>query len=324
MEKQSLKVRIAVRDLWEPTTSPSFARLKDVLGTAPTVNPEWGMLHTALGGVYNDDTLFVRQTASFVAAWAEAASSVCKDEELGDKMVDMIGGTTLRLFIDVSADNKPAHEWSKQRGGFVLSIPRAVRQGDDCRAFFGDAIRKTLEVSPPAAVPPTTLEPGAAPAAPGLRESNDDWETVHVGPASARPTVPKPEYLPLVGSLPRPDDLLLRPPYNLRVQASRSLVVVESSHSPTLQLLHDYLTQWCRVNHHRTDEPPLIDITLHLSPFALGQTFDRLELEGGKQLRDVLPTASIVLNIVEGVLGYDRVDSTASSWLYCRTEPFRA
>jgi hypothetical protein len=37
----------------------------------------------------------------------------------------------------------------------------------------------------------------------------------------------------------------------------------------------------------------------------------------------VLPTASIVLSLVEGVLGYNRVDHTASNWMYCRTEPFR-
>lgn len=97
-----LKVRIAVRDLWGPTTAPAFSRLKEELGTEPTVSPEWGMLHTALGGVYNDDTLFVQQTSSLVAAWAEAASRVCDQEELGEKLVDKIAGTQLRLFLDVS------------------------------------------------------------------------------------------------------------------------------------------------------------------------------------------------------------------------------
>jgi hypothetical protein len=59
------------------------------------------MLYTALGGVYNDDTLFVGQTAALVASWAEAALRVCEQEDLGDKLMDKIG-TTLRLFLDVS------------------------------------------------------------------------------------------------------------------------------------------------------------------------------------------------------------------------------
>lgn len=161
----------------------------------------------------------------------------------------------------MSPSAKPALEWSKQRGGFIVSIPRIARYGgDDCREFFEGAIRKTLEDPPAAAVPPVTLEDGGAASGEVIasKDAGDDWETVHVGApapaAAARASFPKPEYLPLVGALPRPDDLLLRPPYNLRVQASYETVTVECSHSPTLQLLHDYLAQWCRVNHNRTDK----------------------------------------------------------------------
>ncbi|BEI83704.1 hypothetical protein CcaverHIS002_0403080 [Cutaneotrichosporon cavernicola] len=317
MEKLPLKVRVAIRDLWEPTTSPAFRRLMDVLGTEPTIDPEWAMLHAALGGVFNDDTRFVQQTAVLVAAWADAACRICHDELLGEALADKIEGKQLRLFLNVSPTAKPAVEWSKQAGGFVISIPSVVLANDNCREYFEGAIREILQDKPTKVVPPTRLQ-DSAPA-----KESDDWETVHVG-TFPRASFPKPERLPLVGALPRPDDLLLRPPYNLRVQSSRHMVIVEASHSPTLQLLHDYLSQWCRVNHNRTDEPPLIEITLHQSPFALGQTYDRLELEGGKQLSFVLPTASIVLHIVEGVLGYERVDSTAASWLFCRTEPFRS
>ena len=56
-------------------------------------------------------------------------------------------------------------------------------------------------------------------------------------------------YIPDVKSTPKPDDLLLKPPYYLIVYANnREKVEVECSHSPTLQFLADYLKKWVKIN----------------------------------------------------------------------------
>ena len=65
-------------------------------------------------------------------------------------------------------------------------------------------------------------------------------------------TLAVPEFLPNWESLPRPDDLLLRPPYYLTLDAGTQQIQIEGSHSPSLKLLSDYLKRWCRVNHNDT------------------------------------------------------------------------
>lgn len=87
----------------------------------------------------------------------------------------------------------------------------------------------------------------------------DDWTDVVVTsttkPAniSSKPTA-KVEYLPSAESLPRPDDLLLQPPYHLSVRVyGSSEIDVQSSHGPSLELLAAYLKKWCRTNTMSTD-----------------------------------------------------------------------
>ncbi len=64
---------------------------------------------------------------------------------------------------------------------------------------------------------------------------------------------PKVEFLPSAESLPRPDELLSRPPYHLIVyDLGRQKIEIHCSHSRSLQLLSEYLKRWCRVNHNDT------------------------------------------------------------------------
>lgn len=109
---------------------------------------------------------------------------------------------------------------------------------------------------------PTT--PASRPAAPA-----DDWADVSLdaatGKAAVVETVKKGDrygstryepplkaaydVLPECSTLARPDDLLLKPPYHLVVyDRGSSEVEIHCSHSPSLQLLSDYLKKWCRVN----------------------------------------------------------------------------
>ncbi len=60
----------------------------------------------------------------------------------------------------------------------------------------------------------------------------------------------KVDFLPDVNSLPRPDELFLRPPYHLIIQdLGRQRIEISCSHTPSLQLLAEYLKRWCRINH---------------------------------------------------------------------------
>lgn len=92
----------------------------------------------------------------------------------------------------------------------------------------------------------------------------DDWADVSVDTATGTPVVDenadsKPssrdvkhyvDTLPSIEMLARPDELLLKPPYHLTItQTDFTSIEVQGSHSPTLQLLADYLQKWCKTNH---------------------------------------------------------------------------
>lgn len=91
------------------------------------------------------------------------------------------------------------------------------------------------------------------------KSAGDDWAKVKVQQGQTDrtelverpvPGAQKPHYLPNVAALPRPDELLLKPPYHLIIHSDgRSLTELHCSHSPTLEFLADYLRRWCRVNH---------------------------------------------------------------------------
>ena len=92
----------------------------------------------------------------------------------------------------------------------------------------------------------------------------DDWADVSVDATTGKAAVVEDErshqkyvppakavyeVLPNVGTLARPDDLLLKPPYYLVVyDRGSNKVEVHGSHSPSLQFLSEYLKRWCRIN----------------------------------------------------------------------------
>lgn len=153
----------------------------------------------------------------------------------------------LVLFVEVSGTGKAATAWSDQRKGFIVSLPKkqVFQPAELFPIFRGELLScfEALGTAPSQKLPERLKE-----------ASSDDWAEVDVVAETTRP--PKKnrvEFMPSVDSLPRPDQLFLRPPYHLTVTtAGNSSIELQCSHSPTLQFLADYLKRWCRVNHNDT------------------------------------------------------------------------
>lgn len=90
--------------------------------------------------------------------------------------------------------------------------------------------------------------------------AGDDWADVgaDVGRADAIST-PLPtrgasktsshvSVIPDIKDIPRPDILLSQQPYHIIVTMSGKSVQIQSSHSPTLNFLANYLRKWCRTD----------------------------------------------------------------------------
>lgn len=190
--------------------------------------------------------------------------------------------------------------------------------------------------------PPTSTLPLHGTAAGGP----DDWANVEVdntgqaravdAPAKTTPYNAKPktstseregpEFLPSVDTLPRPEDLLLQPPYHLILTGRYgSELEIQCSHGPSLQLLSDYLKKWTKQNFRDIRHPPSIDIVLEESPIGLGLLFNRLVVKPQSRNNAVGQVLSpvVVLAFVEGVLGFQLVSSEGGSWHFRRTGELR-
>ncbi|KAG7128155.1 hypothetical protein HYQ45_012095 [Verticillium longisporum] len=243
-----LKVQIGVRDHWAAETGPtktSLNKLASVLGRAVVVDPEWQLLLNELGGIYSDKLRFVQVVAGCVEAFANSTAELLEDEEAHEQWIETLLEKTktqsrLKLFLETSGSNDVAVSWSDQRCGFIIHLPKKQihsfsalypkLRGDLLKCFTASSIQASGQ--PPAA---------------------DDWAGVEVDAGTGKPTVLEAlvqqpqnhvgtgEHLPNWGSLPRPDDLFLQPPYYLILHGSASQIEIECSHSPSLKLLSEYL-----------------------------------------------------------------------------------
>jgi hypothetical protein len=146
--------------------------------------------------------------------------------------------------------------WSPERAGFIILLPKnSMPTPMEAEPFFKGRLIKCFDDK-------TTEKPALA----HRPAQADDWADVSVDTATGQPAVVDPapphptafavlefDRLPDCSTLARPDDLLLKPPYHLVVyDRGTALVEVHGSHSPSLQLLSEYLKKWCRVNHQDT------------------------------------------------------------------------
>jgi hypothetical protein len=138
--------------------------------------------------------------------------------------------------------------WDSNRAGYVILIPkRPVSAATEFFSLFmGQLLVPTDGNFYSQQTVPTKVTGAAV----------DDWADVsldHSGNASVmetRATTCNFELFPDPDAMPRPDELLLQPPYYLSVHTrSRNEIEILSSHSPSLCFLAAYLKRWRRSNH---------------------------------------------------------------------------
>lgn len=128
--------------------------------------------------------------------------------------------------------------WRADKLVFVISLPKAdPLPANTLLAGFSSDFLTLFTTSPRA---PEDAEDPEAWADLSLPE-------VHTI-APSRPAVDIGEdVLPDLATIPRPEELLKKPPYWLVVrQEGRARVVIQGSHTPSLACLEAYLKRWCR------------------------------------------------------------------------------
>ncbi|KAI1863448.1 hypothetical protein JX265_008843 [Neoarthrinium moseri] len=332
MSKLPLKVQVGIRDFWSKNEAPvqkALAALKETIGVETIIEPEWHLLLSELDGLYPDKSTFVPSIAGCVHSWCTALSTILDDsanEEWTDALLDHMKGR-LRVFLEVYKGPQPALSWSGERTGFIISLPKEhVPSPWEMEPLFKS---QSLACFDEKVAPATAMAHRSAP--------NDDWADVSLDAKTGKPelidhshnrtvsTVTADfERLPTCSILGRPDELLLKPPYHIAVyDRGTTLIEVHGSHSPSLQLLAEYLKKWCRVNHQDSRKPPGVEIKLHQSSFGLGLIYDRLTLSVENRYTTFTLSPMIVLSFIEGVLGYKSVIADGNSWKFRKDIEFR-
>ncbi|KAM7200216.1 hypothetical protein V8F20_005434 [Naviculisporaceae sp. PSN 640] len=329
-----LRARVGIRDHWDSENAvfkKRFGSLVDALGFGVVVNPEWQLLLAELDGVFPTAGDQVANIAEICDVWAQAMLDLLEPEDdWADNLVDEArnSGGVLRLFIDVNGKlDTAAVQWSKTRGGFVITLPKQRIHPIELLAIFRGQLESCFDVKAKQELPVEGDLAGADDWADvGVEETTSDHRIRPVAAASTQNQSGPSAFLPSATSIPRPDELLLKPPYHLHVrQAGRGQIEIQGSHSPSLKLLADYLKRWCRVNHQDTTKPQAIAVTLHQSPFALGQMYDRLTLapHDHRYMDRFQPTVPMLLALIEKELGYVAVlsQSQGDNWYFRRDAP---
>jgi hypothetical protein len=135
--------------------------------------------------------------------------------------------------------------WQADKLVFVISLPKAdPLPANTVLAGFSSDFLSLFTASPQA--------PTAIATAPEDADDPEAWADVSLPEvhtiAPSRPAVDIGEdALPDLATIPRPEELLKKPPYWLVVrQEGRVRVVVQGSHTPSLSCLEAYLKRWCR------------------------------------------------------------------------------
>ncbi|CAK7273552.1 hypothetical protein SEPCBS119000_005714, partial [Sporothrix epigloea] len=282
--------------------------LCDVLGCNVQIDFYWERLLTALGPVYNNDRLLARSVIKRSAEWCNVLEGLLNAgssmpgtgpadaalHQRAKKLKEKIQSYgDLRLHVTVTGEeyvgkvqqSDPITSWSDALGAFVLQLPRV--RSPKPQADFGVTCREDL------------LEAF-------------EKETMPIRSSS----------LATLDSLPKPEELFLRPPYHLIIaDYGHQKIVVHSSHSPSLHLLGEYMKRWCRINPHDSRRPPAVEVIYNQSCWGSAAMSDMVTLTS--EANNVFKfNPALVLAFVEGVLGYEKVSTEQGIWTYRRLEPF--
>lgn len=144
----------------------------------------------------------------------------------------------------VSESSRPTTAWDRPRSGFVVGLNKAAAPyGSTSQAGFASDLAALFDPSPKLERPAESEDP-------------DAWADVSIETPVTNMKINEQgsESLPDISTIARPEELTKRPPYWLIVrQESRTWVVVDGSHGPSMILLEGYLKKWCRGNVNRTE-----------------------------------------------------------------------
>jgi hypothetical protein len=248
-----LQIRLGIRDSFDSPNAPfktALAKLNSEVGYEFSVILPWVDVHRDLAKFFPDKTVLVPSVTSALKAYIDRIITLIDEQKFQDAFLEKMSSVYSRDIVIRVGETDQDTSCLDRNGKLTLSLPatgpewyrtRLFRIGHDLEDVFLKSGDETTEALP-ATRTKTTPSPAAAIA---------DW--VEVG--SVKSKASNITCLPSVNTLGKPETLfksLL--PYYVIVSGTGQNLHIESSHQPTLVLLHAYFNQHTRKNMNLTTQ----------------------------------------------------------------------
>ncbi|KAK6503865.1 hypothetical protein TWF481_008868 [Arthrobotrys musiformis] len=341
--KLPVKVRMGVRDLWEPAGSPlnqAINAISSNIGKQIEIVVDWGMLWTVFGHQHPDPGTFIPYFEEAAKIWAACLQERLDNDTLEswtDELLEKVkaaGGSYIKLEIGVSDDiygsGRPETLWDGSLERLKILFPKKgekVFENVLQAGFAGDFEHLFNEKAAPAAKTGVATLPiggGADPAATPV--DDDSWSVVPPTAVPVSAPVPTtgtqlqptyaPERLPSLQSLGRPEALFeTSTPYLIYVRKYGDKELhIEGSHQGSLTLLCEYFQKWVRKD--RNYNGNVVEFEKQTSLFGVNSGFDYVKITCNRwELLNPTP----FLAFIEIVLKYRLVEASSGvTWFYRR------
>ncbi|OBT53216.1 hypothetical protein VE04_05941 [Pseudogymnoascus sp. 24MN13] len=257
-----LRLRSNIRDLvTSPTSAVAIrtASLGKTIGYPISLDPEWPILWAALQPYYDDPATFIPGIARVIVSWCDVFTAWLEAEENEDGVERLLEemNPVVKVVVEVlTTGTRPSTAWLPGKQLFVIGLPKAVLPpaGTIHAGLSSDFLSLFTPLSSSSLDAPVST----------IASEDPEWADVSIEPQNRTPAaLPRQsiaaqesasDRLPDLALIPRPEELLRRPPYWLLVsQDMDNRVVIQGSHAPSLECMEAYLKRWCRGNPHRVD-----------------------------------------------------------------------
>ncbi|ORY19163.1 hypothetical protein BCR34DRAFT_595605 [Clohesyomyces aquaticus] len=327
------RLKIDVRDQWAKEDCDlqiRFQEIYKVVGFRVDCSPDWPLLWTELKAFFPDPSAFIPYVRSIVVMWSRLLCDLLQDDKNEvwvEQVLDGVSKTSsVKIRLGIGRAELPATTWANL--GFQILLPRAApRPLSESSGGINVGLLACFE--PPQGALDNTITAGQVP--------DDSWADVGAEMVTGQSSTPVAQtkasagtppvhvkLLPDVDSLQRPEDLMLKPPYQLAIRSKTafSTITIECSHPPTLKVIEGYLKKWTKREFNNINQPPAARLTLSESPFGLGTSYSVLEIEIEQYSRYIL-TPTFFVSFVQNALGYSMTYEDGIYWAFRRDAEFR-
>jgi hypothetical protein len=228
----------------------ALARLDSVVGYKFSFVFSWDDIYRDLASSFPDASVLVPSICDALTTYLNRVIALLDEEKFQDAFLEKTSRPACRdIYVTIGESGSAAASYFDKSDRWTIQMqkagPTSYRQMSSSLAKGVEAFFLTggTKPTPNAAMPGNLPKPKTA----------GDWVDV----SSSTDNEVKVISLPAVSTLGKPESLFVSlVPYYVVVTTSGARIHIESSHQPTLELLHEYLSKHTRRNMNLTTQVP--------------------------------------------------------------------